>query len=125
MIIICKPYLQVIALVFIVDILVFSKLNKEELKEHLEILRRCKLYSERNNDKKIYTPIEYHGHMLSDEGVWILIRLKMWLDGPCQRIRLRLDAFEVGYLHEEVCKENLRDCSLHDGFAGGQLKNII
>ena len=67
-----REYLGVFTLVFMDDILVFSK-NEEEHKEHLEkvfdVLRRHKLYAKRSKCQFFCTQIEYLGHVLSDEGV--------------------------------------------------------
>ena len=72
--IIFKKNLKVCILVFVDDILVFSK-NEEVRKEHLkrifDIFRRHKLYAKRSKGQIFCTQIEYLGHVLSNEGVSI------------------------------------------------------
>jgi hypothetical protein len=67
-----REYLGVFTLVFMDDILVFSK-NEEEHKEHLknvfDVLRRHTLYTKRSKCQLFRIHIEYLGHVLSDEGL--------------------------------------------------------
>ena len=69
-----REYLEVLILVFMDDILVFSK-NAKERKGHLEmvfeILRKYKLYAKRSKCQIFHTQIKYLEHLLSNEGVLV------------------------------------------------------
>ena len=106
--------------VFMDDTWVFSK-NEEEHNEHLEkvldVLRTHKLYAHKEN-VKFFTHKFNTLDMCCLNKVFQLIpkKSRLWLVGPCQRIRLRPDAFEVGCLHEEIWWRILSKLQPHDGF---------
>ena len=66
------PYLDKFVIVFIDDILVYSK-NEEENAKHLAVvlrlLRENKLYAERNKYSFFQTEVHYLGHVVSKEGI--------------------------------------------------------
>lgn len=66
------PYLRKFVLVFMDDILVYSKTLQqhiEHLKVVLEILRDHKLFAKRSKCTFAQTQLEYLGHIISDKGV--------------------------------------------------------
>ncbi|GJQ95083.1 putative reverse transcriptase domain-containing protein [Tanacetum coccineum] len=71
---VCKPYLDKFVIVFIDDILIYSK-NKEELGEHLKtilnLLRSGKLYATFSKCDFRLDSVQFHGHMIDSSGVHI------------------------------------------------------
>ena len=69
-----KPYLNKFIIVFIDDILVYSK-SKEEYEEHLRtiltILRTEQLYVKFSKSEFLLDKISFLGHVLSTEGVYV------------------------------------------------------
>eukprot|EP01018_Ginkgo_biloba_P033872 Gb_14370 [translate_table: standard] len=69
---ILRPYLGKFVVVFLNDIMVFSK-NEEEHKEHLqkvlEVLRQEKLYAKMSKCEFCKEEIEYFGHIVSTKGI--------------------------------------------------------
>ena len=107
-------------------ILVLSK-NENEHNEHFEkvfdILRRHKLYIKRSKCQFYRTQIEYFGHVLSDEGVYIdPKKIETVFRWSVRKDKNEVYTFfGVGYLHEKICKEFCQDCSPHDGFVERQI----
>ena len=66
------PFLDNFLLIFIDDILIYSK-NQEEHKEHfrivLEMLRKHQLYAKFSKCDFFKTEIQYSGHVSSAEGI--------------------------------------------------------
>ena len=66
------PFLDNFVLIFIDEILIYSK-NQEEHREHLrivlEMLRKHQLYAKFNKCDFFKTKIEYLGHVISAEGI--------------------------------------------------------
>ena len=69
---VCKPFLDKFVIVFIDDILVYSK-SKEEHEEHLrkvlELLRREKLYAKLSKCEFWLREVQFLGHVISQEGI--------------------------------------------------------
>ena len=71
---ICKPYLDLFVIVFIDDILVYSK-SKREHEEHLrmvlEMLREKKLYAKFSKCEFWLDASSFLGHVVSKDGVMV------------------------------------------------------
>ncbi|GJZ45618.1 putative reverse transcriptase domain-containing protein, partial [Tanacetum coccineum] len=69
---VCKPYLYKFVIVFIEDILIYSK-NKQEHEEHLklilELLRKEKLYAKFSKCEFWIPKVQFLGHMIDSEGI--------------------------------------------------------
>ena len=75
-----SKYLDKFVLVFLDDILVYSK-NEKEHEEHLiltlQLLREHQLYAKLSKCDFYRDRIQYLGHIISEEGIlWTLKRLK-------------------------------------------------
>lgn len=70
----CKPYLDKFVIVFIDDILIYSK-SKEEREEHLrlilELLRQEKLYSKFCKCEFWIPKVQFLGHVIDSKGVHV------------------------------------------------------
>ncbi|GKF52961.1 putative reverse transcriptase domain-containing protein [Tanacetum coccineum] len=71
---VCKTYLDKFVIVFIDDILIYSK-NKEEHKEHLkqilELLKKEELYAKFFKCKFWIPKVQFLGHMIDSEGIHV------------------------------------------------------
>jgi len=66
------PYLDTFVIVFIDDILVYSKNEEEHVKhlaEMLKLLREHHLYAKLNNCSFFLSEVHYLGHVVSKEGI--------------------------------------------------------
>ncbi|GJY13028.1 putative reverse transcriptase domain-containing protein [Tanacetum coccineum] len=71
---VCNPFLNKFVIMFIDDILIYSK-NKEEHKEHLriilELLQKEKLYAKFSKCKFWLDSMKFLGHMINSQGVYV------------------------------------------------------
>nr|GFA14765.1 putative reverse transcriptase domain-containing protein [Tanacetum cinerariifolium] len=69
---VCKPYLDKFVIVFIDDILIYSK-NEQDHEEHLklilEILKRDKLYAKFSKCEFWITKVQFLGHVIDSRGI--------------------------------------------------------
>nr|GEV63681.1 putative reverse transcriptase domain-containing protein [Tanacetum cinerariifolium] len=70
----CKPYLDEFVIVFIVDILIYSK-NKKEQKEHLkailELLKKEELYAKFSKCEFWIPKVQFLGHVIDSQGIHV------------------------------------------------------
>ncbi|GJU58185.1 putative reverse transcriptase domain-containing protein, partial [Tanacetum coccineum] len=71
---VCKPYLDKFLIVFIDDILIYSK-NKQEHEEHLkiilELLKKEELYAKFSKCEFWIPKVQFLGHVIDSEGIHV------------------------------------------------------
>ncbi|GKE37902.1 putative reverse transcriptase domain-containing protein, partial [Tanacetum coccineum] len=71
---VCKPYLDKFVIVFIDDILIYSK-NKQEYEEHLklilELLKKEELYAKFSKCEFWIPKVQFLGHVIDSEGIYV------------------------------------------------------
>nr|GFD38707.1 putative reverse transcriptase domain-containing protein [Tanacetum cinerariifolium] len=71
---VCKPYLDKFVIVFIDDILIYSK-DKKEHKEHLkailELLKKEELYAKFSKCEFWIPKVHFLGHMIDSQGIHV------------------------------------------------------
>ena len=71
---VCRPYLDQFVIVFIDDILIYSRSKKEHgdhLRQVLGILRKEKLYAKFSKCEFWIRRVEFLGHVVSEEGIHV------------------------------------------------------
>ena len=69
-----RPLLDVYTIVYLDDILVNSKTyqdHQDHLQQVLDILRKNKLYAKPSKCKFFQKKVEFLGHIISGEGLWM------------------------------------------------------
>ncbi|GKF49776.1 putative reverse transcriptase domain-containing protein [Tanacetum coccineum] len=71
---VCKPYLDKFVIVFIDDILIYSR-NKKEHEEHLkaimELLKKEELYAKFSKCELWIPKVQFLGHMIDSQGIYV------------------------------------------------------
>nr|GFB33637.1 putative reverse transcriptase domain-containing protein [Tanacetum cinerariifolium] len=71
---VCKPYLDKFVIIFIDDILIYSK-NKKERKEHLkailELLKKEELYAKFSKCEFWISKVQFLGHVIDSQGIHV------------------------------------------------------
>ncbi|GKF97936.1 putative reverse transcriptase domain-containing protein, partial [Tanacetum coccineum] len=71
---VCKPYLDKFVIVFIDDIMIYSK-NKQERKEHLklilELLKKEELYAKFSKCEFWIPKVQFLGHVIDSKGIQV------------------------------------------------------
>nr|GFC87733.1 putative reverse transcriptase domain-containing protein [Tanacetum cinerariifolium] len=71
---VCKPYLDKFVIVFIDDILIYSKDEKEQeehLKAILEFLKKEELYAEFSKCEFLIPKVQFLGHVIDSQGIHV------------------------------------------------------
>nr|GEX76657.1 retrotransposon protein, putative, Ty3-gypsy subclass [Tanacetum cinerariifolium] len=109
---VCKPYLDKFIIVFIDDILIYSK-DKEEHEEHLktilELLKKEQLYEKFSKCDFWLESVQFLGHVIDSEGVHVdpakIAAIKNWATGfgavLMQREKVIAYAYRQLRTHEE------------------------
>ncbi|GJU11122.1 putative reverse transcriptase domain-containing protein [Tanacetum coccineum] len=98
---VCKPYLDRFVIVFIDDILIYSKSRKEHeghLKLILRLLKKEELYSKFSKCKFWLSKVQFLGYMIDSEGIHVdpakIESIKDW--GPMTKLTQKSVKFDWG-----------------------------
>ncbi|GJV90959.1 putative reverse transcriptase domain-containing protein [Tanacetum coccineum] len=115
---VCKPYLDKIVIVFIDDILIYSK-NKQEHEEHLklilELLKKEELYAKFSKCEFWIPKVQFPGHVIDNKGIHVdpakIESIKDWAS-PKTSMEIRQFLGLVGYYQRfiELLRQKL--CSV-------------
>ncbi|GJX10798.1 putative reverse transcriptase domain-containing protein [Tanacetum coccineum] len=108
---VCKPYLDKVMIVFIDDILIYSK-NKEEHEEHLklilELLRKEELYAKFSKCEFWIPKVQFLRHVIDSKGIHVdpakIESIKYWAS-PKSAIEIRQFLGLVGYYRRFIEEE--------------------
>ncbi|GJX97841.1 putative reverse transcriptase domain-containing protein [Tanacetum coccineum] len=97
---VCKPYLDKFVIIFIDDILIYSK-SEEEHAEHLklilELLKKEELYAKFSKCEFWLSKVQFLGHMIDSEGIYVdPAKIKSIKDWASPRLRQR-------FLKQKLC----------------------
>ncbi|GJX48204.1 putative reverse transcriptase domain-containing protein [Tanacetum coccineum] len=109
---VCKPYLDKFLIVFIDDILIYSR-NKEEHADHLriilELLKKEKLYAKFSKCDFWITIVQFLGHVIDSQGIYVdsakIEAVKDWAS-PTTPIEVRQFLRLVGYYRRFIEEGN-------------------
>ncbi|GJZ31645.1 putative reverse transcriptase domain-containing protein [Tanacetum coccineum] len=100
---VCKPYLDKFIIVFIDDIMIYSK-NKQEHEEHLklilELLKKEELYAKFSKCEFWFPKVQFLGHVIDSQGIHVdPAKIKSIKDGasPKSPIEIRQFLGLIGY----------------------------
>nr|GEW16965.1 hypothetical protein [Tanacetum cinerariifolium] len=105
---VCKPYLDKFVIIFIDDILIYSK-NEKEHKEHLkailELLKKEKLYAKFSKCEFWIPKVKFLGHVINSRGIHVdpakLESIKDWAS-PKAPIEIRQFLSLAGYYRRSI-----------------------
>nr|GFA96988.1 reverse transcriptase domain-containing protein [Tanacetum cinerariifolium] len=111
---VCRPFLNKFLIVFIDDILIYSK-NKKEHEEHLriilELLQKEKLYAKFSKCKFWLDSVKFLGHMINSQGVHVdpamVEAIKNWT-APKTPTEVRQFLRSAGYYRRKEREKPLR-----------------
>ncbi|GJT90765.1 putative reverse transcriptase domain-containing protein [Tanacetum coccineum] len=102
---VCKPYLDKFVIVFINDILVYSK-DKEEHGKHLKtilvLLRKERLYAKFSKCDFWLDSVQFHGHVIDHNGVHRFIEGFSLISKPLTKLTQKDKKYEWGKEEEEA-----------------------
>nr|GEV26049.1 putative reverse transcriptase domain-containing protein [Tanacetum cinerariifolium] len=115
MIRVCKPYLDNFLIVFIDDILIYSK-NKEEHEKHLklilELLKKEKLYAKFSKCEFWIPQVQFLGYVINSKGIYVTQQRSSQLKiGRLLRKNVKFDWGEKEEAAFQLIKQKL--CSAH------------
>nr|GFB70696.1 retrotransposon protein, putative, Ty3-gypsy subclass [Tanacetum cinerariifolium] len=122
---VCKPYLDKLVIVFIDDILIYSKNengHEEHLKAILELLKKEELYAKFSKCEFWIPKVQFLGHVIDSQGIHVnpakIESVKDWAspNSPME-IRQFLGLAGVGTVsmqREEVISYALRQLKIHE-----------
>nr|GEV79095.1 reverse transcriptase domain-containing protein [Tanacetum cinerariifolium] len=116
---VCKPYLDKFVIVFVDDILIYSKnekQHKEELKAILELIKKEKLYAMFSKFEFWIPKVQFLGHVINSQGINVdpaeIESIKDWAS-PKTLTEIRL-IFRPCWLLLEIYRGIHENCQIND-----------